>query len=134
MTTECMYEVDYRGRIVSATDEFCRALRCTRPGLVGRDVRDLLRPDFRSDFRLYVSRALVGVGSNEIVVPMIAPCGEEGWFKHVIEPVIEDGRIGGYRARVVPPPMKHARARRWWQWPTPETRLVWNFEPARKAN
>ena len=132
-TTECTYEVDRKGLIVQASDELCRALRCSRTGLIGRDVREILRPDFRPDFRMYVSRALVGVGSAEIMVPMVAPCGEEGWFKHAIEPLTEDGRIIGYRANVVPPPAKKAKPRRWWQWPTPEPRLVWNFETANET-
>jgi PAS domain-containing protein len=133
-STECVYEVNQKGRIVSASDVFCRALRCTRPGLMGRDVCDLLRPDFRANFRMYVARALVGVGEAAIMVPMVAPCGEHGWFRHAIEPIVEGGRITGYRAAVVPPPMKHARARRWWQRSTPELRLVWNFESATKAS
>jgi PAS domain S-box-containing protein len=130
-TTECVYEVDRKGLIVHVSDELCRALRCTRVGLIGREVRELLRPDFRPDFRMYVSRALVGVGSAEIVVPMVAPCGEEGWFKHAIQPLTSEGRIIGYRATVVPPPRK-VQARRWWQWPTPEPRLVWNFDTVPK--
>jgi PAS domain S-box-containing protein len=131
--SECVYEVNQKGRIVHVSDEFCRALRSTRPGLVGRDVRDLLRPDFRADFRIYVARALVGVGEAAIMVPMVTPGGEHGWFKHAIEPIVDGGRIMGYRASVVPPPMQQARARRWWQWSTPEPRLVWNFETATKA-
>lgn len=129
-TTECGYEVDRKGRIVCVSDEMCRALRSSRTGLIGRDVRELLRPDFRPDFRMYVSRALVGVGSAAIMVPMVAPCGEEGWFTHAIEPLVENGRITGYRASVVPPPMKSAKTRKWWQWPAPqpEARQVWNFE------
>jgi PAS domain S-box-containing protein len=130
--TDCVYEVNEKGRIVSASDEFCRALRCARPGLMGRDVRDLLRPDFRPDFRIYVARALVGIGSPEIMVPIVAPCGEAGWFKHAIEPIVDGGRIVGYRATVAPPPSKHAR--RWWQWSTPETHQVWNFETAVKTS
>lgn len=132
-TTECVYEVDRRGLIVYASDELCRALRCTRMSLMGRDMRELLRPDFRPDFRMYVARALVGVGSREIVVPIVAPNGEEGWFKHSLEPMTDEGRIVGYRAVMVPPPVK-TKARRWWEWPTPEPRQVWNFEPATKAN
>jgi PAS domain S-box-containing protein len=126
-TAECVYEVDRRGLIVYASDELCRALRCTRMGLIGRDVRELLRPDFRADFRMYVAQALVGVGSREIVVPMVAPCGEVGWFKHALEPLSDEGRVVGYRAIVVPPPVR-TRAPRWWQWQTAEPRLVWNFE------
>lgn len=130
-TPECVYEVDRRGLIVYASDDFCRALRCTRMGLIGRDVRELLRPDFRPDFRMYVSRALVGSGSAEIAVPMVAPCGLEGWFKHAIEPITTEGRLTGYRATVVPPPVK-SKPRRWWQWPAPEPRQVWNFETVTK--
>lgn len=132
-TIGCVYEVDRKGRITQASDELCRALRCTRMGLMGRDFRELLRPDFRPDFRMYVARALVGVGSTEIVVPMVAPCGEEGWYKHALEPLIVDGHIAGYRATVVPPPVKSAKPRRWWQWPTPEPRQVWNFETVVKT-
>jgi PAS domain S-box-containing protein len=132
-TSECVYEVDRRGVIVNASDEFCRALRCTRMGLIGRDVSELLRPDFRPDFRMYVARALVGVGSAEIVVPVVAPCGEEGWFKHLLVPLSEEGRITGYRATVVPPPVQ-TRSRRWWEWPTPEPRQVWNFETINKTS
>ena len=100
-------------------------------GLMGRNMRELLRADFRPDFRIYVSRALVGIGGREIMVPVVAPCGEEGWFKHSIEPIVEDGRIAGYRGTVVPPPQQ-AAARRWWQWPAAEPRQVWNFETAVK--
>jgi PAS domain S-box-containing protein len=132
-TSECVYEVDRKGKIVHASDAMCRALRCTRMGLIGRDVRQLLRPDFRPDFRLYVARAMVGTGSAEIVVPIVAPCGEEGWFKHMLVPLTEHGKLIGYRATVVPPPV-HTKARRWWQWPAPEPRQVWNFEPLDEPN
>lgn len=133
-SSRCTYEVNQSGRIVGASEEFCRALRCTRPVLMGRDVRDLLRPDFRASFRISVARAMAGAGDAAIMVPMVAPCGEQGWFKHAIEPIVEGGRILGYRAAVVPPPMKQARRRRWWQRSTPEPRLVWNFETATKAS
>ena len=65
---------------------------------------------------------------------MVAPCGEEGWYKHALEPLIVDGKLAGYRATVVPPPVKSSKKRRWWQWPTPEPRQVWNFETAPKAS
>ncbi len=133
-SSDCVYEVDRKGRIVYASDALCRALRCTRMGLMGRDLRDLLRPDFRPDFRMYVSRALVGVGSKEIVIPVVTANGEEGWFKHALEPMTDDeGRIAGYRATVVPPPVT-MQPRRWWDWPTPEPRQVWNFEPSTKPS
>jgi PAS domain-containing protein len=132
-TLECVYEVNRKGQIVYASDELCRGLRCTRMGLMGREVRDILRPDFRPDFRMYVARALVGVGNLEIAVPMVAPCGEEGWFKHTIEPLLEEGKIVGYRATVTPPPRQAAK-RRWWQWQAPEVRAVWNFETATKTS
>jgi PAS domain S-box-containing protein len=128
-TSDCIYEVDRKGFIVDASDDFCCALRWARSGLVGRNVRELLRPDFRPDFRMYVARALAGSGSAEIVVPIVTPCGEEGWFKHLLEPLSVDGQIAGYRATVVPPPVR-TKARRWWQWTTPEPRQVWNFESA----
>lgn len=130
---ECVYEVDRRGLIVRVSDDLCRALRCTRMKLIGRDMRELLRPDFRPDFRLYVARALVGVGSAEIVVPIVAPSGEEGWFKHRLEPLMDEGRITGYRATVVPPPV-NTKARRWWQGPAQEPRQVWNFETIIKTS
>jgi PAS domain S-box-containing protein len=132
-TSDCVYEVDRKGLIVYASDGLCRALRCTRMGLMGRDLRDLLRPDFRPDFRMYVSRALVGIGAKEIVVPILAPSGEEGWFKHSLEPLLDNGRIMGYRATMTPPPVK-THPRRWWDWPTPEPRQVWNFEPSIKTS
>ena len=124
---ECVYEVDRKGLIVYVNDEFCAALRCSRTGLIGRDVRELLRPDFRTDFRLYVARALSGMGSREIVAPMVAPCGEEGWFKHALEPLKVAGGVAGYRATLVPPPVR-TKARRWWQLPSAEPRQVWNFD------
>lgn len=129
-----VYEVDRTGIIIDATDELCRALRCTRASLIGRDVREVLRPDYRQDFRLYVARALAGAGSAETMVPMLAPSGDEGWFKHTIEPTVREGRITGYRAVVVPPNPPAAKPRRWWQWPAAEPRPVWNFEMPKKTN
>ena len=45
------YQIDARWKIVRANEAFCRILHCTESTLVGRDVRDLLREDWRLDFR-----------------------------------------------------------------------------------
>lgn len=123
------YQIDQKWKIISASEEFCSAFRCTERALLGRDVRDLLRADWRLDFRTYVARALVGVGDRDVRVPMVAPCGEQGWFKHTIEPLMEDGVLIGYRATIAPQTVRAAApARRWWEWRAQEPRLVWDFE------
>lgn len=102
MDTAPRYQIDSKWTIVAANDEFCRVFRCAEAGLIGRDVRDLLRADWRMDFRTYVVRALVGVGNTDVTLPMVAPCGEHGWYKHSLEPLMEDGMLVGYRATVTP--------------------------------
>jgi len=89
------YQVDSKWRIIRADHAFCRAFRCTELSLLGRDVRDLLREDWRLDFRSYVARALVGVGDSDVTLPMVAPCGAQGWYKHALEPLMEDGVLAG---------------------------------------
>lgn len=121
------YQIDSKWRIVRANDACCRALRCTEAGLIGLDVRDLLRADWRLDFRAYVSRALVGIGDADVTLPLVAPCGEQGWFKHTIEPLMHDGNIAGYRATIVPR-IVPAPAKRWWSWRAAAPRTVWNFD------
>ena len=131
MTTSAAatYQIDQKWKISRASAEFCRAFRCTEQGLLGRDVRDLLREDWRLDFRTYVARALVGVGDRDVMLPMVAPCGEHGWFKHTLEPMMEDGVLVGYRATVVPHAVKAAPpAPRWWEWRSQAPRQVWDFE------
>lgn len=127
-----VYQVDARWKIVRANDAFCRIFRCTEWSLIGRDVRDLLREDWRRDFRSYVVRALVGVGNVEVTLPLVAPCGEQGWFRHQLEPLMEDGLLAGYRASIQPQVAtkraepKRAEPKRWWR-PT-AARQVWDFE------
>lgn len=127
--TAATYEIDTKWRIVSASDEFCRVFRCTEQGLFGRDVRELLREDWRLDFRSYVARALVGVGEAEVTLPMVAPCGEQGWFKHALEPLMDDGKLIGYRATVVPHIVQSASpAKHWWQWRAPAAKPEWDAD------
>lgn len=123
------YQIDSKWKIVRASDAFCRQFRCTEQGLVGRDIRDLMREDWRLDFRRYVARALVGIGDYDATLPMVAPCGEEGWFKHTLEPLIEDHVLSGYRATVTPHLVHEAApAKRWWEWRGQTPRPVWDFD------
>lgn len=129
-TTIPAYQIDARWRIVQANDAFCRTLHCTESSLIGRDVRDLLRADWRLDFRTYVARALVGVGDLDATLPLVAPCGKEGWFKHLLEPQMDDGLLAGYRATIQPHAVQ-ARAeesKRWWQWRPVAAHQVWDFD------
>ena len=123
------YQIDGRWRIARANDAFCRTFRCTELSLIGRDVRELLREDWRLDFRAYVARALVGVGDVEATLPLVAPCGERGWFKHHLEPLMENGMLAGYRASIQPKVVALADApKRWWEWRALAPRLVWDFD------
>lgn len=122
------YEVDSKWKIIRASNAFCREFRCTEQSLLGRDMRDLLREDWRLDFRTYVARALVGVGDTDVTLPMVAPCGEQGWYKHALEPIMEDGVLAGYRASLVPHIITTAApAKRWWDWGAAPAPAVWNF-------
>lgn len=123
------YQIDGRWQIVSANDAFCRTLHCTESSLIGRDARELLREDWRHDFRHYVARALVGVGDVEVTVPLVAPCGKEAWFKHELEPLMEDGFLAGYRATIQPHVVaKSETPKRWWEWRPATPHDVWDFE------
>lgn len=123
------YQIDSNWLIVHANYEFCRLFRCSEPELIGRDIRTLLREDWRLDLRAYVARALVGVGDHHATVPMVAPCGEAGWFKHSLEPMIEARRLVGYRATITPHQARAAApAKRWWDWRPVSAKMVWNFE------
>lgn len=126
-TSTPSYEIDAKWKIVRANEAFCRAFRCVETCLVGRDIRDLMRDDWRLDFRAYVARALVGIGDDHVTLPMVAPCGTEGWFKHTLEPMLEDGRLAGYRATVTPHLTHHAaEPTRWWGMRVPK--VVWNID------
>jgi PAS domain-containing protein len=126
-TSTPSYQIDSKWMIVAANEAFCRAFRCAEAGLIGRDVRDLLRPDWRLDFRTYVARALVGIGETDVTLPRVAPCGDQGWYKHSLEPIMTNGLLTGYRASVVPHVVQQAApVTRWWHLRAPRT--VWNFE------
>ncbi len=128
------YQIDARWKIVRANDAFCRTFRCTASSLIGRDVRELLREDWRLDFRTYVARALVGVGALDVTVPLVAPCGEQSWFEHKLEPLIEDGTLAGYRATIQPKAAKLADApKRWWEWRPVAAHPVWDFDAEQLA-
>lgn len=121
------YQIDSKWKIVRANDAFCRTFRCTEAGLIGRDIRDLMREDWRLDFRTYVARALVGVGESSVTLPMVAPSGEHGWFKHIIEPLFAHGLLAGYRATVTPHFVRaSAPVAPWWERCAPK--MVWNFD------
>jgi PAS domain-containing protein len=123
------YQIDARWQIVSANDAFCRLLQCTASTLLGRDARELLREDWRNDFRNYVARALVGVGSIEVTIPLVAPCGKETWFRHELEPLVGDGLLAGYRATITPHLAAKAEApKRWWTPRPAAATRVWDFE------
>ena len=124
-----VYQVDSQWRIVRANEEFCRTFKCTEAGLIGRDIRELLREDWHRDFRNYVARALVGIGQCEANVPLTAPCGEVAWYRHALEPMLEEDSIVGYRATLTPqvaPPAPPPR--RWWNWRPTAPKMVWNFD------
>lgn len=123
------YEVDARWNIVRANTAFCRLFRSTPAALVGRDVRELLRDDFATDFRRYVARVLVGLGDRDATFPMVAPCGEQAWLRHHIDQVFEDGTLSGYRASLQRL-TAHATAapKRWWHWRPVQAHQVWDVE------
>ena len=128
-TPTATYQVDSRWRFTRANEAFCRLFRCTELSLIGRDVRDLMRQDWKPDFRTYVARALVGVGNYEVTLPLVAPSGQEGWYRHALEPLIEDGLIAGYRATIQPHLVQAlAPPKRWWDLRVQSPRLVWDFE------
>lgn len=128
-TTAAVYQIDAHWRIVSASEPFCRALHCTESSLIGRDARQLLREDWRKDFRHYVARALVGVGDVEVAVPLVAPCGKQAWFKHTIEALIENGMLQGYRASIRPQAVATpAITKPWWAWRPSTFHQVWDFD------
>lgn len=122
------YEIDERWKIVKVNDAFCREFKCSESGLIGRDIRDLMRADWRVDFRTYVSRALVGVGAPIVALPMIAPCGEQGWYTHQLEAVMQNGSLAGYRATIAPHATPAGAPQRWFEWRAAAPRPVWNFE------
>ena len=123
----CAYQVDSKWRIVAANDEFCRALRVTAPSLIGRDVRELIRQDWQSDFSSYVAKALVGAGDASMTLPIVRPREEPAWFMHTLEVIKIAGAISGYRAWLVP---HLPQARRRFQRTQIDARPVWNFEAA----
>jgi PAS domain S-box-containing protein len=133
------YQIDSKWRIIRANEAFCRIFRCTEFSLIGRDARDLLRDDWRLTFRTYVARALVGIGEYEATVPLVAPCGQEGWYRHTLEPLEDNGHLVGYRATIAPREVHAAEPRkRWWDFRAQSPRLVWDFdveqlEPATEA-
>jgi PAS domain-containing protein len=94
------FQIDTECLILRASDPFCRMMRCVESGLIGRDVHDLIREDWRRNYRTVVERARHG--RSEIAVPLIAPCGLEGWFTHTVEPLGQNGTVNGYRVTVVP--------------------------------
>lgn len=130
-TVLAAYEIDATWKIVNVNDAFCRHLHATESGLVGRDIRDLLREDWLVDFRAYVARALVGIGSCTATIPLTAPCGTQAWFDHALEPLVEHGLLCGYRARIVPHAAR-VRHRSWWPWDrhSEPAHHVWDFEAA----
>lgn len=122
------YVIDARWRIVQASEGFCRTLDYAESSLLGRDVRDLLRPDWRADFRHYVARALVGVGELDATIPLVSPSGEKGWFTHRLEPLIDDGALAGYRATIEPHAVTSTAvaSKRWWAWPRGAVPAGWD--------
>jgi PAS domain S-box-containing protein len=129
------YEIDARWQIVSANNAFCRTLQCTESSLIGRDARELVREDWRHDFRHYVARALVGVGDVDVTVPLVAPCGKEAWFKHELEPLMNDGLLAGYRATIRPHAgVKQEDSKHWWEWRPVAARQVWDFDVEQLAH
>ena len=131
------YQVNAQWQIVEADTEFCRLFRGSRAALIGRDVRELLRQDWRLDFRRYVARALVGVGEPEAMVPMLAPCGQEVWCRHHLEAVIQDGFLAGFTATIVLRLSTVSTGpKRWWQWRGHAPHIVWDaeLEPLARAS
>jgi PAS domain-containing protein len=128
MAELCTYQADPNWRIVAANEAFCRALRASAAGLIGRDVRDLIRRDWRSDFGSYVAMALVGAGNDTLTLPLVTPRAGETWFMHTLEAIQDGGSVAGYRAWLVP----HIAGQRqgWRRWFRREVHQVWNFDPS----
>ena len=132
--TQPAYQTDQRWRIVRANEAFCRAFKCAESGIIGRDVRDLLRNDWRVDFRNYVARAMVGVGAFEVTLPMRSPSGAHVWYKHNLEPLLEGGLLAGFRATIQAQAGQAADApKRWWEPRVAPLRRVWDVETAELA-
>ena len=127
-TPQASYVVDAKWQIVSVDVEFCRLFRVSQSGVLGRDFRDLVRSDFRLDFRRYVARALVGAGEHEGTFPMVAPCGEEHWITHTLEPLSSDGLLAGFKARLQARVIEQPEKKSWWQWRGIAPHMVWDAE------
>ena len=128
MAELCAYQVDSNWRIVAANAEFCRALRAPSAGLIGRDIRDLIRRDWQSDFSSYVAKAIAGAGDDTLTVPIVMPRTGETWFMHTLEVIADGSSVTGYRAWLVPHFASESRARGWWRRRTSTPHHVWNFD------
>ena len=93
------FHIDTNCRIQRANEALCRMLRCAEAGLIGRDVHDLVRQDWRDQYRPLLARARDGAA--EANVPIVAPCGLEGWFTHTLEALRQNGAVVGFRVTVV---------------------------------
>ena len=126
MAELCAYQVDSNWRIVAANAQFCRTLRAPEASLIGRDVRDLVRRDWQSDFSSYVAKAIVGAGDDTLTLPIVTPRAGEAWFMHTLEAISDGGSVTGYRAWLVPHVPRQSEP--WPRWHRREARHVWNFD------
>ncbi|MCC7125817.1 MAG: PAS domain-containing protein [Acidobacteria bacterium] len=96
------YRADDTWKIAEVSAELCSYLRCTPAMLLGRDVRDMLPGPQRLSFRQYVADALMGRGSRELEIELMAPNGLVARFSHRIEAVGNGVRLTGFRASLHP--------------------------------
>jgi PAS domain S-box-containing protein len=96
---DVIYRTDPEGRFTYVNPAAVETLGYAEGELLGRDFRDIVRPDYREQARRYYQdQRAQSIPNTYCEFPMLARSGEEVWVGQHVQLVIEDGRFAGLQA------------------------------------
>jgi len=122
------YQLDALWRVVHASDGLCRLLHCTPKALIGRNVHDLVPREARASFFRQAARALAGIGTCDLQIPLRTPGGSTVHCEQHLEPFVDTDATLGCHAVLRPLPVP-LPVPAWRFHPTP-MQLVWDSDCA----
>jgi PAS domain S-box-containing protein len=96
---DIIYKTDARGRVVYANPAALAAFGVTEAEIVGQDMFELVRPDYRDEARrFYHDQSSQRIPNTLCEFPFINRAGEEIWVGQRVQLMVEGDEVAGFQA------------------------------------
>ena len=96
---DIIYKTDAQGHVVYANPAALQAFGLTEAEIIGQDIFELIRPDYREQARrFYGDQATQQIPNTLCEFPFLTRQGDEVWVGQRVQLVSEGGEISGFQA------------------------------------